>query len=123
MEIIRTIWPDENPFQTSRHLLLRELRAQLRHSHPDLRYHPYSDQRAEFSYAMHMQPTEVGSNIGTSTLLAAWNAVIYVAQIEDDRVEDAMSDGDQYLQGTAKVLKKHRGLWFNDESFVVSRKQ
>jgi hypothetical protein len=34
-----------------------------------------------------------------------------------------MREGDQYLQGTAKVLKKHRGLWFNDESFVVSRKQ
>src|SRR5207248_1386502 len=67
MEIIRNIWPDENPFQTSRQMLLRELRAQLRSSQPDLRYHPYSDQRSEFSYAMHMQPMEIGSNIGTST--------------------------------------------------------
>jgi hypothetical protein len=34
-----------------------------------------------------------------------------------------MREGEQYLQSTAKVLKKHKGLWFNDESFVVSRKQ
>ena len=32
MEIIRHIWPKENLFQTSRQILLRELRAQLRHS-------------------------------------------------------------------------------------------
>ena len=48
--------------------------------------------------------------------------VVYVAQIEDERIENVMRAGDQYLQGTAKVLKKHKGLWFNDESFVVSRK-
>ena len=122
MEIIRAIWPGENPFQTSRQILLQELRAQLRHSQPDLRYHHYSDQRAEFSYAMHMQPTELSSNIGTSTLLAAWNAVIYVAQIEDDRVHDAMSRGD-YLQATRTVLQKYQALWFTDESFVVTRQR
>jgi hypothetical protein len=122
MEIIRTIWPGENPFQTPRQVLLRELRAQLRHSQPDLRYHPYADQRAEFSYAMHMHPTEISSNIGTSTLLAAWNAAIYVAQIEDDRVHDAMSRGD-YLHATRAVLQKYQALWFTDESFVVTRQR
>jgi hypothetical protein len=122
MEIIRHIWPEENPFQTSRQLLLRELRVQLRHSQPDLRYHQYSDQRAEFSYSMHMLPTEISSNIGTSTLLAAWNAVIYVAQIEDDRVHDAMSRGD-YLHATQEVLQKYQALWFTDESFVVTRQR
>jgi hypothetical protein len=120
MEIIRNIWPDENPFQTSRQMLLREMRAQLRSSQPDLRYHPYSDQRSEFSYAMHMQPMEIGSNIGTSTLLAAWNAAIYVAQIEDDRVHDVMSRGD-YLRATREVLQQYQALWFADESFVVTR--
>ena len=46
-----------------------------------------------------------------------------MAQIEDERIENAMRAGDQYLESTAKILKKHKGLWFNDESFVVSRKQ
>jgi len=122
MEIIRHIWPGENPFQTSRQVLVRELRAQLRSQQPDLRYHPYADQRAEFSYAMHMQPTEISSNIGTSTLLAAWNAAIYVAQIEDDRVQDAMSHG-EYLRATRDVLQQYQGLWFTDESFVVTRQR
>lgn len=122
MEIIRAIWSGENPFQTPRQVLLKELRAQLRHSQPDLRYHPYADHRAEFSYAMHMQPMEISSNIGTSTLLAAWNAAIYVAQIEDDRVHDAMSRGD-YLHATRAVLQQYQGLWFTDESFVVTRQR
>jgi hypothetical protein len=117
MEIIRAIWPGENPFQTPRQVLLKELRAQLQISQPDLRYYP--DHRAEFSYAMHMQPAQIGSNIGTSTLLAAWNAAIYVAQIEDDRVHKAMSRGD-YLDPTQAVLQKYHGLWFTDESFVVT---
>ena len=120
MEIIRKIWPDENPFQTPRRVLLKELRARLGDSQPDLHYHPYSNQRAEFSYAMHMHPAEVSSTIGTSTLLAAWNAVIYVAQIEDDRVHNAMSHGD-YLQATREVLQQYQALWFTDESFVVTR--
>jgi hypothetical protein len=46
-----------------------------------------------------------------------------VAQVEDERIEAAVRGGDKYLEATAKVLKKHKGLWFNDESFVVSRKQ
>lgn len=122
MEIIRAIWPDENPFQTPRQMLLKELRAQLRDTQPDLRYLRYSDRRSEFSYAMHMHPTELSSNIGTSTLLAAWNAVIYVSQIEDDRVHNAMRRGD-YLQATQDVLQKYQALWFTDESFVVTRQR
>ena len=67
-------------------------------------------------------PQEVSSSIGTSTLLAAWNAAIYVAQIEDDRVHEAMSRGD-YLHATQDVLRKYQALWFTDESFVVTRQR
>jgi hypothetical protein len=49
------------------------------------------------------------------------NAAIYVSQIEDQRLEDALSST-EYLEATAKILHKHDGLWFNDESFVVSRR-
>jgi hypothetical protein len=122
MEIIRKIWPGENPFQTPRQVLIKELRTQLRSSHPDLRCHLHADERAEFSYAMHMHPAEINSNIGTSTLLAAWNAAIYVAQIEDDRVHEAMSRG-AYLQATQDVLQKYQALWFTDEAFVVTRQR
>jgi hypothetical protein len=67
-------------------------------------------------------PTEIGTSIGTSTLFAAWNAAIYVYQIEDDLLSEAMTDS-RYLEATQSVLQEHGGLWFVDESFVVSRKR
>lgn len=65
-------------------------------------------------------PDEISESIGTSTLFAAWNAAIYVAQIEDERLEPVASSG-AYLDATARCLHKHNGLWFNDETFVISR--
>ncbi|MBT7956034.1 MAG: hypothetical protein HN731_12635 [Rhodospirillaceae bacterium] len=125
LEIIRRVWPDENPFITNRHELLKELKKDLGKSHRDLKFNTYSDKRSLFRYDMHTLPSEVDDRntpIGTSTLLAAWNAVTYVAQIEDERLEDVMSDH-TYLEATRDVLAEYKGLWFNDESYVVSRKR
>jgi hypothetical protein len=33
-----------------------------------------------------------------------------------------VSDG-RYLDATREVLQQHGGLWFNDESFVISRRR
>ena len=66
-------------------------------------------------------PSEIGDRIGTSTLFAAWNAAIYVNQIEDERLDAVVTNG-AYLAATQNVLQKHAGLWFNDEAFVVSRR-
>jgi len=80
-----------------------------------------SDARSIFKYRMHALPSEIdGASIGTSTLFAAWNASVYVNQIEDERVEEVIEDG-SYLKATARILNKHGGLWFNDETFVISR--
>jgi len=64
----------------------------------------------------------IDSSIGTSTLLAAWNAATYVAQIEDTRLSQAMRDN-RYLEATASILQQNQGLWFWDESYVISRKR
>ena len=123
LEIVRKIWPDEQPFRTDRHLLLKALKAEIGKSRRDLNYNAYSDRRAIFRYDMHTLPTEIeDSNIGTSTLFAAWNAAIYVAQIEDARLEGVVADG-SYLNATRDVLSTYGGLWFYDESFVVSRRR
>ncbi|MFP6744649.1 MAG: hypothetical protein VCB77_05605 [Alphaproteobacteria bacterium] len=118
MEIIRSVWPNENPFQTPRDMLLETMRASLESDISDLIYDDMSD--AEIRYHLQLAPDEVVSNIGTSTLLAAWNAAIYVAQIEDDRLNEAMSQG-YYLEATQRILAEHGGLWFRDECFTVSR--
>jgi hypothetical protein len=67
-------------------------------------------------------PSEICDRIGTSTLFAAWNAAIYVNQIEDDRLDAVVQTGG-YLEATQAVLQRYGGLWFNDETFVVSRRR
>ena len=83
-------------------------------------FHGISDAEAILSFQMHTLPDEIESNIGTSTLFAAWNAAIYVAQIEDEMLEPVLTTG-EYLEHTEQVLRKYGGLWFNDEIFVISR--
>lgn len=121
IEIIREIWPDEDPFKVDRHELLKTLKDVLGHEARNYNFNAYSDAKAIFQYQMHTLPDEIAESIGTSTLFAAWNAAIYVAQIEDQRLEVVL-DSREYLEATARILHKHNGLWFNGESFVVSRR-
>jgi hypothetical protein len=122
MEIIRRLWPNDNPFQHNRHDLLKAAKQELGAAGRDLNFNAYSDQRSLFRYVMHTLPSEISSSIGTSTLLAAWNAAVYVAQVEDDRLADVNSDR-RYVEATRDVLQEHGGLWFYDESFVISRRR
>jgi SAM-dependent methyltransferase len=122
LEIVQRIWPGENPFIHGRHALLKAVKTELGAAARGLSFSAYADARALFRYHMHTLPNEIGSSIGTSTLFAAWNAAIYVAQIEDARLEVAIGDG-RYLDATRDVLARHGALWFWDESYVVSRKR
>ena len=122
LEIVRRIWPDEDPFVHDRHLLLKATKAELGAAARHLNFNAYADARSLFRYDMHALPNEMSGSIGTSTLFAAWNAAIYVAQIEDARLEAAVADG-RYLDATRDVLGRHGALWFWDESYVISRKR
>jgi SAM-dependent methyltransferase len=125
MEIVRAVWPGEDPFQHDRHELLRATKRDLGADAGEYRFHALPSSRAIFRYDMHALPTETDpgdANIPISTLFAAWNAATYVAQIEDPRLAAAMRE-EAYLQATRAVLRRHRGLWFNDEMFVISRRE
>jgi hypothetical protein len=122
LEIIQNVWPGENPFVHSRHDLLRAAKADLGREARRYNFNAYADARALFRYDMHTLPSEISNSIGTSTLFAAWNAAIYVAQIEDQRLSDVLRST-HYLDATREVLQKHGALWFLDESYVVSRKR
>jgi hypothetical protein len=121
-EILEEIWPGENPFIHDRHQMLGAVREGLQTEIGDLELEPYSDSESLFRYAMHTLPSEVDASIGTSTLLAAWNAAIYVGQIEDARLEKVLADT-RYLEVTTEVLRKHGGLWFWDESYAIFRRR
>jgi len=122
LEIIQKVWPGENPYAQSRHDLLRAVKGDLGKEARRYNFNAYADARALFRYDMHTLPSEISSAIGTSTLFAAWNAAIYVAQIDDQRLGEVLGKT-QYLDATREVLQKHGSLWFLDESYVVSRKR
>ncbi|HVB89508.1 MAG TPA: hypothetical protein VND97_04850, partial [Beijerinckiaceae bacterium] len=122
MEIIHKIWPEDNPFTTDRHALLKAVKAELGPAARELNFNAYSDARSLFRYEMHTLPAEVEGSIGTSTAFAAWNAAIYVAQVEDDRLAAVVAN-DRYLEATKEVLHEQGGLWFYDESYVISRRR
>ena len=122
LEIIQTLWPDDDPFTVDRHAILKHTKHELGCAATQYNFNALSDARSLFRYHMHTLPDEVSGPIGTSTLFAAWNAAIYVAQVDDARLSEAVKD-DRYLEATDKVLKRYGGLWFNDESYVISRRR
>jgi len=122
LEIIQRLWPGESPFRVDRHQLLAALKSELGREAREFSLSAQSDDKSIFRYHMHTLPSEICDRIGTSTLYAAWNAAIYVNQIEDERLDAVMQTG-AYLEATQAVLQKYRGLWFNDETFVVSRRK
>ena len=120
LEIIQRIWPGENPFVTDRHQLLRATKVELDGEAHRFMFEAGSDEQSLFRYDMHTLPSEISNAIGTSTLFAAWNAAVYVAQVEDERLSEVIGSG-AYLGATKDVLQKHEGLWFWDESYVIAR--
>ena len=123
MDIIQRVWPLDNPFIHDRHQIMKAVKHELGPAGRDLNFNAYADNRSLFRYEMHTLPSEISDqSIGTSTLFAAWNAAIYVAQVEDDRLGEVVADG-RYLDATREVLREHGGLWFYDESYVISRRR
>ena len=120
-QILKEIWPNDNPFVSDRHSLLKAVKNELGSDSRHYNIKANSDNRSIFKYTMHSLPSELEASIGTSTLFAAWNAATYVGQIDEQRLETAMRSVD-YLSITQKALKKYGGLWFNDESYTISRK-
>jgi hypothetical protein len=121
MEIIRRLWPEEDPFKDGRKKLLAAVAEALGAEARQFEFLPFPDKKALFRYRLHTMPSETVATIGTSTVLAAWNAAIYVAQIPDAQLDRAMQTS-AYLDATREVLRQHGGLWFQDEAFVVTRR-
>ena len=120
MEIIQGLWPGDDPFLTDRHQILRAVKHELGPAAREFNFNAYSDVRSQFQYHLETLPNELSGTIGTSTVFAAWNAAIYVGQVDDVRLTEATKSG-RYLAATSAVLQKYGGLWFSDESYVISR--
>jgi hypothetical protein len=62
----------------------------------------YDNRQKYLAFVLHTMPSEIGDRIGSSTLFAAWNAAIYVSQIEDERLDPLVQNG-SYLQATCRT--------------------
>ncbi len=89
MEIIRRMWPSDEPFATPRAMLMAELDRQM-NGDGAFRYEHHDDASALFTYHLHSMPSEVSNRLSMSTSMAAWNAAVYVAQVDDERTSHAM---------------------------------
>ena len=123
IEIIRNLWPEENPFETDRHALMAEASRQLSAvSDLNLVMEPYGDSASILRYEMRAMPVEAQVHIATPSILAAWNAAAYVAQIDEARMASAVASG-AYIEATRSVIERRGGVWFNNESYVIRREQ
>ncbi len=116
--------PRKTPTSTTRHDILRAVKHSLGREARHFNFNAYADDRAMFRYDMHTLPTEISGARASARrrCSAAWNAAVYVAQIDDERLSAALGKRD-YLDATQAVLKKHGRLWFQDESYVISKKR
>ena len=118
LEIIQAVWPGEEPFPTGRRELVAAASKTIKDS--ALKFDPGTDEESIFKFHLHSMPTEESEHIGTPSILATWNAAAYVAQIDEPRLSEAMASG-SYLAPTAAVMRQHEAVWFNNESYVISR--
>ncbi len=119
VDIIKEVWPDEDPFPYGRREIVAEARAQL--GEDDYEFDVLDDVESIFRYSMHSMPSQEMEHIGTSSLVAAFSSAAYVAQIDERRLSEAMATG-SYLEVTKRVIEKHGGVWFQDESFLITRR-
>jgi hypothetical protein len=123
LEIVRGVWPDEDPFRDGRRDVLEEARRQLTGpAEADLILDDIGDDEAFLRYELHAMPSARSEHIGTSSVLAAWSAATYVAQIDERRLAEAVASG-AYLEATQDVLRRHGAVWFNDEVYLITRRR
>ena len=123
MEIIQKVWPGDNPFVHDRHQIMKAVKHELGAAGRDLNFNAYADNRSLFRYDMHTLPSEISqvrsaprrcSRPGTPRSMSRRSRTTALAE--------AVNDG-RYLDATSEVLHEHGGLWFYDESFVISRRR
>ena len=75
----------------------------------------------KIKYNLRALPNEISNGISTSVIFSGWNATTYVNQMSEEKILDAEKNN-LYQTPTRKVITKHRGLWFNDELLVITKK-
>ncbi len=117
-EIIKKIWPKENPFPTLSKDIIAYLMKNLDKKFlKSLKIHSAK----KLKYNLRALPNELSNGISTSLVFSGWNAATYVNQMDDKKIAD-IERNNLYQKITQDVVKKNNGLWFNDELLVITKK-
>lgn len=116
-EIIARVWPGLDPFPHGAAEVVAEARHQL--AGEGLLF---EDEISTIRYDMHRMPSEGAEHIGTSSILATWNAATYVAQVPESELTEAFRSG-AWERATRAVMQRHPTVWFENEVYVISRPQ
>ncbi len=117
-EIIKKIWPKENPFPSLTNSIISYLKKNL---DKDLLSKLSFHEKKNIKCKLRALPSEISGSIATSLVFSAWNASIYVNQIDDDKVMKVEKTRN-YEKIVQNVVAKNKGLYFNNEIFVIEKK-
>ena len=79
------------------------------------------NKKQTIKYVLRALPNEISGGIATSLIFSAWNAAVYVNQISDEQIMNA--ERKKYYQKVVKdIVNKNKGLYFNNELFVIEKK-
>ena len=82
-EIVRKIWPKENPFPSLGNSIISYLKKNL---DKELLSNLSFGEKRIIKCKLRALPTEISGGIATSLVFSAWNASIYVNQMDDEKV-------------------------------------
>ena len=117
-EIVRKIWPKEDPFPSLGNSIISYLKKNL---DKDLLSSLSFGEKRIIKCKLRALPTEISGGIATSLVFSAWNASIYVNQMDDDKVMK-VEKTKNYEKVVQNIVSKNKGLYFNNEIFVIERK-
>ena len=117
-EIIRKIWPKEDPFPSLGNSIISYLKKNL---NKDLLSRLSFGEKRIIKCKLRALPTEISGGIATSLVFSAWNASIYVNQMDDEKVMK-VEKTKNYEKVVQNIVAKNKGLYFNNEIFVIEKK-
>ena len=116
-KIIKKIWPKERPFPTLYKSILKYIK---KNTQKDLLKNLKFKRKNNVKYILRALPNEISGGISTSLIFSAWNAAVYVNQISDEQIMSAEKKKN-YQKVVKQIVNKNKGLYFNNELFVIER--
>ena len=117
-KIIKKVWPKENPFPSLYSSIVRYIKS---NTDKDLLKQINFSKPKKFKYMLRALPNEISGGISTSLIFSAWNAAVYVNQISEEQIFKAERSRN-YQKIVQKIVNQYKGLYFNNEIFVIDKK-